>query len=1090
MVSDEKKEDSSISEMSFKKFSPPPGAPDALYCGECVVNHNPDRQHLTRSQLQLTHSWKSPHHSRVLESLLKNIDGVDKVIVDLELGCVYVDHTNDVNELTHALNQGGYPATVAATHEQTDLDRDEIMNNVDPEQQHIVKSTFFVQGICCASEVPSVRKIVKAMPGISTLQINIAMKRVYVDHDITVKAQNIASRLDSAGFPTQIVSDGGLEENEPIANTSVGRSTLHTQAVLHPQDVAPIQAKLLKHKGIKKIGVNVAESVVYVEHDIHEIKASELERILLPEYPSSLVQDAEADIQSRTNALLNQPRSKYVESTVQVSNLSVGHLPVLRKAISQNYIRAHIRAIHPYTANKILKVEHNPGLCNIDGVCQTLGQYGLHCSVISDGAEEGLLLPLVEEEEKDGDVIISDWERSQLHWNVALSGVFWLLSILSMLGAPDYLEYAGLFAVVFGLPPVVQKAFRTLRRFEFDANCMMVTAAVGALLLGEFDEAASVAFLFSISEYLESRATDRARKALSDIVQLKPEHANVIHPETKELVVVPATKVPVNTLVSVRTGDKVAADGIVVEGTSTIDESSLTGESIPVRKTIGDSISAGGINVGSTQLVVRTTCTVEDSAVSRLIRLVEEAQANRSATEKLIDNFARAYTPVVISLAILMCTVPWLFGSEAGRYWTLNGLIIVVIACPCALTISTPVTYAAGLAATAQKGIVVKGGAHLETLGGVNRIIFDKTGTLTEGKFVLSHLENIGQNRSREQMLGLLALMESPSSHPLSATLVKAAKIEGIRIPDIEMKDHTILKGEGVTAEIGEKQVWVGNERMFKRIGLYESLTEEQKRKTQDWSRTGGTVGFIGVAEEGIIGAYCVSDCVREEAKDVVSDLQFAGIRVMMLTGDSDNAAKAVAEQIGLSESAVHAELMPEDKLHFINGMKTPGVVGGSLNLFRRPPRVLFCGDGVNDGPALAVADIGVSMGDGAALALEMSDVTLMDSNLTKIIYMLKMGARVVSTIEENIVLSLACKALVITLTFFGYMTLFYAIASDVGVMLLVTMNGMKLLAKNPEDETSLFGDNRLVSKGYGQVSKGGMMSPTGVAELEVERLV
>ncbi len=268
--------------------------------------------------------------------------------------------------------------------------------------------------------------------------------------------------------------------------------------------------------------------------------------------------------------------------------------------------------------------------------------------------------------------------------------------------------------MLFGLPPVALKAWRTVNRCQFDANCMMVVAALGALALGEIDEAASVAFLFSISEFLEHRATARARRALGEIVNLRPEHANVIHPLTKDIVVVPADKVPIGSLISVRTGDKIVSDGVVIEGTSAVDESSLTGESVPVPKSVGDPVSGGSINVGSTRLVIKTTTTVEDSAVSRLIRLVEEAQANRSPTEILIDSFARTYTPAVVTMAAIMCTLPWFFGREVGRHWTLNGLIIIVIACPCALTISTPVTYAAGLAATAQRGVIVKGGARLE----------------------------------------------------------------------------------------------------------------------------------------------------------------------------------------------------------------------------------------------------------------------------------------------------------------------------------------------------------------------------------------
>jgi Cd2+/Zn2+-exporting ATPase len=353
---------------------------------------------------------------------------------------------------------------------------------------------------------------------------------------------------------------------------------------------------------------------------------------------------------------------------------------------------------------------------------------------------------------------------------------------------------------------------------------MMVTAAIGALSLQQYDEAGSVAFLFSVSEFLEAQASTKARKALKNICDLRPDHANVIHPVTKEIVVVPADRVPLGSSISVKTGDKIAADGIIIEGSSSIDESSLTGESVPIQKNTGDPVKGGTINIGRTQLVIRTTTTVEDSAVSRLIRLVEDAQSNRSPTEKLIDSFARSYTPSVMFVAVLMCTIPWFSGVENGRHWMLNGLIIVVIACPCSLTISTPVTYAAGLAATAQRGIIVKGGAKLEAMGSVDKIVFDKTGTLTKGKFSVVHLEVVGTSKPRQEMLELLALIQERSSHPVAACLVQAAKDEGVMIPRHKsLSDHTILKGEGVCAKVDGETVFVGNQRLFERLGIFSS---------------------------------------------------------------------------------------------------------------------------------------------------------------------------------------------------------------------------------------------------------------------------
>ncbi len=581
---------------------------------------------------------------------------------------------------------------------------------------------------------------------------------------------------------------------------------------------------------------------------------------------------------------------------------------------------------------------------------------------------------------------------------------------------------------------------------------MMVTAAFGALALGEYDEAASVSFLFAVSEFLEGRASTKARKAMSEICALRPDHANVIHPITKEIVVVPADRVPLGSLISVRTGDKIAADGVVVEGSTSIDESSLTGESTPVQKNIGDEVSGGTINTGQTQLVIRTTTTVEDSAVSRLIRLVEEAQSNRSPTEMMVDSFARSYTPSVILVATMMCTLPWYFGTETGRQWTLNGLIIIVIACPCALTISTPVTYAAGLAATAKRGVIIKGGAKLEAMGSVDRIVFDKTGTLTKGKFSVTHLNVVGTSKTRQEMLGLLSLMQERASHPIASSLVQAAKNEGVSVPrQTIVTDHQILKGEGIMAKVnGQQHVFVGNRRLFDRLGMFDMLSSSNQNLIEEWEETGGTIGFIGSRSNGIFGMFCVKDSVREEAKDAIKELKEAGIESYMCTGDSDAMAHSVAKEVGIHEHCVNSELLPEDKLNFVERLRRPAPK--RLALCRQKQYVLFCGDGVNDAPALAAADIGVSMGEGAAMALEMSDVTLMDSRLTKLPYVIEMGQRVLRTVKENIIISFVAKFTVVVLTFMGKMTLLYAIAADVGVMLLVTLNGMKLLPNDTFD--------------------------------------
>lgn len=612
------------------------------------------------------------------------------------------------------------------------------------------------------------------------------------------------------------------------------------------------------------------------------------------------------------------------------------------------------------------------------------------------------------------------------------------------------MKWVALASIAFGVPPIALKAFRTLRRCQFDTNCLMLFASIGAVALQDFEEAAAVIFLFALSEWLEVRATTRARRALAAIVQLRPETAFLVHPVTQELLEVPATSVPIGSLVVVKSGDKIPCDGVVIDGISTVDESSLTGESRPVQKTPKANVSGGTVNSGGSPLTVRTTASSENSAVSRLIRLVEEAQANRSQTEKIVDEFARLYTPIVVLAALLMCTIPWAFGPEKGKEWTNNGLILIVVACPCALIISTPVSYVAGLAATAQKGILIKGGATLEALGKIQHICFDKTGTLTNGEFALLHLNVLSEKFSRNDVLQYLSLMEERASHPVAQAILAAAKNESVVVPKkMVLQKHSIVNGEGVVGVIDGKEIHVGNERMFERLDLLSGVGQGEQLMVEEWKNIGGTVGFMSIEGHGIVCAYCAADGIRPEAANVIEILQKMGINTTMLTGDNHDAAITIGKQIGLRVDQIKSKLLPEEKLNFVEHM-SEGITVDTVvcNPFKKKRLVMMCGDGVNDAPALAAADVGVAMGQGAALSMETSDVTLLDSNLEKIVYGICMGKKVNGKIIQNVVFSLAVKFVVLGFALAGKTQLWAAIASDVGAMLLVTLNAMMLLPK------------------------------------------
>ncbi len=510
------------------------------------------------------------------------------------------------------------------------------------------------------------------------------------------------------------------------------------------------------------------------------------------------------------------------------------------------------------------------------------------------------------------------------------------------------MKYVGLLSVATGLPPIAMKALRTMRRFQFDANCLMFFASIGAVALQDYPEAAAVVFLFSLSEWLEVRATSRARRALSTIVNLRPEKANLIHPNTHELICISATSVPIGALVVVRTGDKIPCDGLVTSGQSTVDESSLTGESRPIRKGPGDGVSGGTLNSGLSQLTIRTTATAENSAVARLIRLVEEAQANRSETEKLVDEFARWYTPLILTGAILMCSIPWLFGTDTGKEWTANGLILIVVACPCALVISTPVAYVAGLAATAQRGILIKGGAILEALACVENICFDKTGTLTNGEFALLHLELVSSELSRIEVLGYLSAMEERASHPVAQAIVNAARNEKTYArANYKVEQHMLVAGAGVEGIINGKRVRIGNDRLFQGLNVLDSLSPHICVEVESWKALGGTIGFMSIEGYGIVCAFCAADAVRSESADVIRKLTDAGIKITMLTGDNQDTALAIGRQIGLLPTQVKSKLLPEEKLKFIEGLSDQKVAKSIfLNMLGKKNVTVMCGDG------------------------------------------------------------------------------------------------------------------------------------------------
>ena len=951
-----------------------------------------------------------------------------------------------------------------------------------------VQSTLICQNLYCEAECALIDELLllrrtidpsslfSTEMGIQKVSYLLPLKKVVVEHvPSIVSAGKIVQILnEQSGFPlgASIDVDGGAapssssfsssshtkDKKDTISTITVlpkCRSVLRVNHICCAAEIPAIRSILHKLPGISNHFVVVTTKLVYVEHDHGTITAQDICEALNKERFGAVIQQDGG--QQQKAAMMGVATSHQTTSLFCTSSFALEARVLLHEeletALSTHFDKTQVESFSVEARTRTLYVDHNPFTLSAQTIEETLCKWPrTKLRLLVDGKksikidyEAMARIPFEQE----------DAVRSNEHHNkyprptIIMSGILWCISMLSLIGGGwEHLKYIGLGSVAFGLPPIAHKAYNQLKRLRFDTNTLMLSASLGALALGEFTEAAAVMFLFALSEWLERRATSRVLQALSAIVDLKPDKANLVHHETGELIEVAASAVPTGALVAVKTGEKIPCDGVVEEGQSTVDESSLTGESRPIRKCPNAPVSGGTVNSGISQLLIRTTALAENSAVARLVRLVEEAQANRSETEKMVEEFAKIYTPLVVFAATLMCTIPWAFGSEKGREWTNIGLVFIVVGCPCALIISTPIAYVAGLAATAQKGVLVKGGAFLESLGRVKNICFDKTGTLTNGEFSLLHLQVLTHNYTRDEVIQHLTLMEERASHPVANAIMERARNENVVVPPyMVLKKHALLAGEGVRGIIDGKEVYVGNERLFERLGLLDNLPRETRNTADSWKQLGGTIGFMSIEGSGIVCAYCATDALRGESHRVVNNLKSRGVRVTMLTGDNEEAALSVGCQVGLHPVEVQARLLPKEKLDFLNAvMETEEQDSTWLGLRRKRNVVLFCGDGVNDAPALAAADVGVAMGAGAALAMETADVTLLDSNLEKLETSIQVGRLVIRIIRENLVFCVVAKFIVLGFAIAGKTHLWSAIATDVGTMVLVTLNAMTLL--------------------------------------------
>lgn len=590
---------------------------------------------------------------------------------------------------------------------------------------------------------------------------------------------------------------------------------------------------------------------------------------------------------------------------------------------------------------------------------------------------------------------------------------------------PAIERYAFLAALAVGLVPVASRALSAARHgTPFSIEMLMTIAAVGAVFIGAEEEAAAVVLLFLIGEMLEGVAAGRARQSIQGLAALVPKTAFVeIEGVTREI---PAEAVEVGAIILVRPGDRVPADGEIVEGAGDLDEAPVTGESVPKRKVVGDPVFAGTINGGSV-LRVRVTASASDNTIARVVRLVEEAQESKSPTERFIDRFSKVYTPGVLVFGALVAVAPPLLFGGAWNEWIYKGLAVLLIGCPCALVISTPAAIAAGLSAGARRGLLMKGGAVLETLGKITAIAFDKTGTLTAGKPVVTDV--VAGTRTASALLTLAAALETGSSHPLALAILARADADEIVAPQASAT-HAIA-GEGVEGEVGGERIFLGSPQAAARRA---PISPAQDAAIAALNAEGKTVSVLVAAGE-VAGFLAMRDEARPDAVQGLADLKARGVRTIMLTGDNRRTAEAVAAGLGIEP---RAELLPQDKLVIVKALQAEGLV------------VAKVGDGINDAPALAQADVGIAMGGGTDVALETADAAVLHGRVRDIPDMIALSQGVMGNIRQNITIALGLKAVFLVTTVIGVTGLWPAILADTGATVLVTANAMRLLRWTP----------------------------------------
>lgn len=879
-------------------------------------------------------------------------------------------------------------------------------------------TVFRIANMGCRSEESAIRAQLEPLEGVRSLTFDLPARRLSVGHK-ALTADQLLSQLLGIGMQAVLVemesavtgcSAGSAcgscsTEPAPLAQPVSGSTTPFLIAnMCCPTEEALIRKHLGKLAGIEQLDFDLMNRRLFVQHHFADSTAV-LDALHEIGMKATVAREAGSSADGQAIYLIEQMDCPTEES-------------LLRKLLES---MPGVHALQFDLLSRRLIVSHSlPDEAPITAAIKRVGM----SPILQDSSQPA---PAVTREFGSG-MSKTDWLR------MAGAGVLAIgAEVMAYAGLGDSslpVVSAALAAIALGGIETLKRGWIALRTFSLNMNLLMTIAVVGAALIGQWPEAAMVVWLFGIAEMIEALSLDRARNAIRNLMGLAPETALVKQADGRweEM---RAESVSLGALVRVRPGERLALDGVVLSGASAVNQAPITGESMPVEKNPGDMVFAGTINErGTLEFEVRSR--KGETTLDRIARSVQEAQGQRAPTQRFVDRFAGIYTPVVFALAIAIAIIPPLMLGGDWLEWVYKSLVMLVIACPCALVISTPVTVVSGLAAAARRGILVKGGLYLEQGRHLRAVALDKTGTLTHGRPVLTDAVALG-SMEKEDLLRIAASLDALSEHPVAAAIVNAFGDK----PHAAVQRFEALAGRGVKGDIDGRTYYVGNQRLATELGVASELVLALLSQLEAQAKT----AVVLSTDKTVLGILAVADTVRDSSKQAIAALKRLGVEPVMLTGDNNQTAAAVAAQVGITDA--RGGMLPQDKLDAIEKLAAQGPVG-------------MVGDGVNDAPALAKANIGFAMGAaGTDTAIETADVALMEDDLRKLPEFIALSRRVGGVLKANIVFAIGTKAIFMVLAFTGHVSLWLAILADMGASLAVVFNGLRLLRESKSSDQS-----------------------------------